>query len=258
MYGGLDSALLGQSGLKAEPAEPVSRAPQTHHARRWQLALATLLCATPILAFLGRKHTAADTARKRNDIIGGPRRGANVSIELDSGYGPVRSLRSSVATGYPWDYVVEPHRITTLSLRGVADTASIVWTIERNVSGTLLDEAIVGGTRTTHMFTAVGAEYVITAQQRAPSVARLEFGHVLHVHAVVRCKYVRRELRTLSTNDVARFLDAAQTLWKVREREGQLKYGSHYRDIHYFTRKHLTLSASQSLRQGSGPCSAGF
>ena len=59
------------------------------------------------------------------------------------------------------------------------------------------------------------------------------------------CKYVRRELRTLTASDRSDFLDAARTLWETSTVEGRELYGERYRDIYSLAIIHNDLAGNQ-------------
>ena len=69
------------------------------------------------------------------------------------------------------------------------------------------------------------------------------------------CSYVRREIRSLSTEDLNKTMNAMATLWHTREAPGQVMYGPNFHNITYFTLGHY-FSASQRnadhIHQGLG------
>ncbi len=67
---------------------------------------------------------------------------------------------------------------------------------------------------------------------------------------IVRFRYVRRELRELTTSDREDYLTAASTLWKVSTKAGrELGYGSSYRDINSLAIIHNDLAGNVVSRQ---------
>ena len=60
----------------------------------------------------------------------------------------------------------------------------------------------------------------------------------------VLCQYVRREIRSLTSDDLDKAMDAMYTLWSVSEEDGQVLYGDKYHSATYFTEAH-TFNAGQ-------------
>jgi hypothetical protein len=52
------------------------------------------------------------------------------------------------------------------------------------------------------------------------------------------CMYVRREISSLSSDDLEQTMDAMYTLWSTDEEEGQLIYGSDFHSATYFAEAH--------------------
>jgi Common central domain of tyrosinase len=52
------------------------------------------------------------------------------------------------------------------------------------------------------------------------------------------CMYVRREIASLSSDDLEQTMDAMYTLWSTDEEEGQLIYGSDFHSATYFAEAH--------------------
>jgi hypothetical protein len=69
------------------------------------------------------------------------------------------------------------------------------------------------------------------------------------------CMYVRRELRTLTTDDLAKTMDALYTVYSVKEEDGQGLYGADYHDAAYALRFHHFNAAwreSDHIHEGNG------
>lgn len=69
------------------------------------------------------------------------------------------------------------------------------------------------------------------------------------------CMYVRREIRSLTQNDLQKYLMASAALDTMSEQEGQEKFGSNYHDSSYLTKYHYFHSAWQSadhFHEGNG------
>ena len=61
---------------------------------------------------------------------------------------------------------------------------------------------------------------------------------------IALCQYVRREIRSLTSDDLNKAMDAMYTLWSVSEEDGKALYGDKYHSSTYFTEAH-TFNAGQ-------------
>ena len=113
---------------------------------------------------------------------------------------------------YPWVSdaapIVEPHRITTFVASGMKHTdSSLVW----QVNGRRVDSSSSASARhkeLEHQFTDVGT-YEVEVQEWRPNA---ESG-VQSASALVHCRYVRREMRSLTQKDRTALLSAMVILW---------------------------------------------
>ena len=164
---------------------------------------------------------------------------------------------------YPWlegRYLVEQHRATTLTVVNAtsssagsdctfpdpcASTESAAaftyeWSIaalgEEDAEG---DSAVATGTGDAfeHVFTTAGHHSVAVKE------VDLVTGVSVRSHTeIVVCKYVRREIRSLTSDDREKFLAAMSEVYHLQESEGQVRYGSDYHDIYYFAELHNGLA----------------
>jgi len=75
------------------------------------------------------------------------------------------------------------------------------------------------------------------------------------VTGLVLCQYVRREIRTLSVQDLSSTLDAMHTLWAVEDEEGQELYGDDYQSASYLLKSHHFNAAwpdGDHIHEGNG------
>jgi len=75
------------------------------------------------------------------------------------------------------------------------------------------------------------------------------------VTGVVLCQYVRREIRSLSVQDLSSTLDAMHTLWTVSDEEGQELYGDDYQSASYLLKSHHFNAAwpdGDHIHEGNG------
>ena len=69
------------------------------------------------------------------------------------------------------------------------------------------------------------------------------------------CQYVRREIRTLSVDDLSATLDAMHTLWVIDEDDGQETYGDEYHSASYLLKSHHFNAAwpdGDHIHEGNG------
>jgi hypothetical protein len=69
------------------------------------------------------------------------------------------------------------------------------------------------------------------------------------------CIYVRREIQSLTGDDLDATLNAMHTLWTTSEEEGQKKYGENYHSAEYFTTAHHFNAGQQEsdhIHEGVG------
>jgi len=69
------------------------------------------------------------------------------------------------------------------------------------------------------------------------------------------CMSVRREMRSLTTDDLDATMDAMYTLWELSDEEGQALYGSNYHSSSYFSAAHDFNAAQQDadhIHEGLG------
>ena len=144
--------------------------------------------------------------------------------------------RSDLGEGSAIDHalglVAEPHRETTLAL---SSEDTLAWLVDGSVPnrGTR-----AGGREALHVFSMPGEASVVsvTARRLGRTSTAYEF--------TVYCKYVRRELRSLSSKDREDFLAAMRVLWDTETSAGKAWYGDAYRGIEYFAQKHLRGAAA--------------
>ena len=129
------------------------------------------------------------------------------------------------------DNVVEPFRTSTFTLSDISeDDSPVEWTIsdETDEGAQVITEY---GSWITHNFTVPTHVYLVNAT----------VGQMI-LQTRVTCKYVRRELRTLTSDDKERYLSALNLFYKTSSNEGKNKYGSNYVSWTEPARWHLAKS----------------
>jgi len=110
---------------------------------------------------------------------------------------------------YPWKYMAEPYRATTLAVEAPVSGASYRWTVDGHVQGY--------GSSTAVLFQQIGY-HAVTVERLAEDK---DFEDP--VTANVMCKYVRREVRSMTDADREAWLSAVQVLQHVPTSAGQVR-----------------------------------
>lgn len=69
-------------------------------------------------------------------------------------------------------------------------------------------------------------------------------GSQSYLNGTAKCMYVRREIRSLTDDDLSSTMDAMAQIWTTGTSEGQKLYGDDFHNIAYFTSAHYFGSAS--------------
>ncbi|CAM9642571.1 unnamed protein product [Ascophyllum nodosum] len=157
---------------------------------------------------------------------------------------------------YPWlkDLkVIEPYQDTTLTVSNARDGFEYQWEVRaRDLSDG--DSAV--------LVSATGATTVVSLTKLDENVITLkeanEEGQVVRrLDETVMVKYVRREIRSLTDEDLNELLDAMHELWSERVvgGNGKEKYGDGYTDIWAINRLHFkaaTVDSCDHFHDGLG------
>jgi hypothetical protein len=147
---------------------------------------------------------------------------ATLSIKFKNDYPKLTSL-----SYYSWDNVVEPNVETTLSIGLYSSDSNCEWKIYS--AGTLVN-VYSGCGDIKHTFTSVSTIYTVKV---------LYNGGTTIVSEEAVCKYVRREIRALTSYDRTTYFSALELIHRLSLEEGQAQFGSNFKNYEYFTLKHL-------------------
>jgi len=210
----------------------------------------------------GQRHIYAGTAQRLYVFSwdkAAAAAAASLSVTASNEYGVFASREA-----YPWldsptpgSQLVEPYKVTTLAVSAaLEDTdAFYVWTIDSS-SGAAVetvrsdDPSQLKGASVAVKFTATGI-YPLTVTRYDALTGAVTATTTINLV----CKYVKRELRTLTEADRDAFLDAAATLWQHTTEEGQALYGPYFTGVDMFTALHIMQSNDimcDSYHEGSG------
>mmetsp|Transcript_24671 Transcript_24671/g.32126 ORF Transcript_24671/g.32126 Transcript_24671/m.32126 type:complete len:589 (+) Transcript_24671:186-1952(+) len=153
-------------------------------------------------------------------------------ITITNDYSDLMSL-----SNYPWDHIVEPYKETTLN-SGREDNGCH-WIISTNQK---VVSEYDGCNDIIHVFDGVSNEYLIELTYD---------GGILKTTAM--CKYVRREIRSLTKGDQIRYFSALEVIHTLELAEGQAVYGDKFANYEYFTAKHLDVMRPNDCFPFVGP-----
>jgi phage-related protein len=147
----------------------------------------------------------------------------DLDLQFESEYGVVTPHDL-----YTYKHIVEPYKAMTLGFNmELPQRYSVTWQID-DVEGSLK------GSSTTHAFTTPNKVYEVVA-----SITDLDGEVVKELKAEAACKYVRRELRTLTDDDREAFFTALETVYNTEQGEGENLYGNKFVNIKELVKNHL-------------------
>ena len=145
---------------------------------------------------------------------------------------------------YPWlqdgtgSQLVEPFKLTTLTASGPfvdqypPDDLSFNWLIEKYEGDQSSHKPYIDVTLKR------SGNYDIRVQ-----VMNKHTNQILAVYSTrLMCRYVKREIRTLTIPDRERLLDAMAALWQYNQEDGFAKFGDRFTSIHTFVAAHSMAS----------------
>jgi len=237
MEGKMPSSLARTSSLEAFPLlkEDAPPHPVSINRRLCLLAIATGLLIAAVYHGPGFVH---DTSLAASDKLESSS-ASQLTVEVSNEYGIQDNFTYPFLMGRedPTEAIlIEPHRDTTLTVRHSCSACSHVWKFPT------LRMELSGGTVVTRVNTTGTHDLILCEAHNGVSTRTRKF--------VVYVKYVRRELRGLTSADREEFMVAASTLWKVSTVDGRSErygFGDKYFDIYYFAILHNDLA-------GNGAC----
>jgi len=195
---------------------------------------------------------------------------------------------NAVSSEYPWNYVVEPYRTTTLSIVDPVEGASYEWTVDGHVHGygasvdALFMEVGYHVVKVQELFADAAAAQTVARRRRRLAAEHRRLGSTDDAAAAaseddaseddaseddaaaatsnkvvvkLMAKYVRREVRALTDADREAWLSAVSVMQRVPTHVGQALYGSDYYSKDHFTRVHLYYGGALDCdhwHQGAG------
>jgi hypothetical protein len=142
-------------------------------------------------------------------------------------------------------FLIEPYRTSTLSIPSPVSSATYSWNVGTSLKDSLKTSDLseeyetYEGENIEILRESTGAYSLILTETINNEITRTST-------FTLYCKYVRRELRSLTLEDRESYLKAASTLWKTSTKEGRnvFGYSDSYRDIHSIAIIHNDLAAN--------------
>lgn len=142
--------------------------------------------------------------------------------------------------------LVEPYKTTTLTLSGGSiGSNSYTWTISSSSVSDFADQVYTSTEPTIDIKLTKTGTYTLTVTALGQSVLTKK----------LFVKYVKREIRSLTTEDREKFLNAAAVMWNVKTENGRKMYGESYTSADTFVLEHSLASNDircDSYHEGSG------
>jgi len=193
----------------------------------------------------------APGATMRSKLLSTPSSSDIVTATSDEIYITATNEYGQFTAPYPWmndvagTQLIEPYRETTLTLTGTyaeSEGYSFVWVIEG------LDTTLEG-TSPTLTLTDVGKYTVNVHAYNADGDYQATYS------TLFICKYVKREIRTLTDTDRDAVLDAMAAVWQYSQEEGEALYGKKFTSIEKYVTVHSAASNDimcDMYHEGSG------
>jgi len=153
----------------------------------------------------------------------------------------LRNAYPAIDANYAWPNIVEPSVDTALSIGLTRDHEELcVWSIEyAGAPGAVQRD---GCADFSFQFTDCPRLYSIRVTVGEDQVA-----------TTAMCKYVRREIRTLTDEDRTRYFAALEVVHRTDLSSGKAVYGNEFRNYEYFTTKHLNANQINDCFPFVGP-----
>lgn len=200
--------------------------------RNWRKCIILFyVIAFPILAFFIGKVVGLKANVLFSISSSGSSESGEFGILISNEYGT--STLTSAAYGLT-ETIVEPHRITYLTVDSASSSYDYEWFVDSwSVgSGSNVSVLIPGSAGKTHNIT------IVIYKKSSTKVHDT-------LTEIVLAKYVRREIRGLLAQDRVAFFQAMSIMQRVPTVIGQALYGSNYYSRDHFNRMHLYFGGSQ-------------
>jgi hypothetical protein len=164
----------------------------------------------------------------------------NIDFLITNDYSDISPLSGD----YSWSNIVEPYRMSYLTVKRPVPGVRYWWYVD--------GEFVGRGENITMSFQEPSGEtqlvvvkgYLINREKNVET-STSGFVQVSEGQREVMCKYVRREIRALLAQDRAAFFQAVSIMQRVPTAVGQSLYGSKYHSKDWFNRIHLYFGGAR-------------
>ena len=222
-------------------ARPLLHAPAPRRARGCAIALATAgalaiaAIAAPRARPVAALAAAAPASENRSAAHG------LGFVARTRGYDALPRHTIDVALRARWSHIVEPHKPTVLTATSsTSDAAGGGPTYSWRVGVAGGAARVLEGASVVIVFDAPGSVYFVELVEERAVGARTAARRAVVRTDRVACRYVRREMRSLSTEDRDAYLDAMREIYELSDAAGRARYGANFRSGAYFTAKHAS------------------
>ena len=153
-----------------------------------------------------------------------------LELETRNEYGP------QAGAAYPWlrnALLVEPSRLTVVRVKNPLEYGRVTFAVTGPRPSHAVAHNASGGPATTLVLDRVGTYDLAVTSARASR------------NSIVYCRYVRREIRSLTAEDRGAFLAAARQLWATPTAAGRDRYGPLYVGVDDLAEFHNTQAGAQ-------------
>jgi len=204
--------------------------------------LAAIICVSlavlGLVAYMASPSVAAATTEIRFFAVEAD---SPPALSVSNEYPP---LHDSVKM-YGWEYIVEPYRDTTLAIRTSESSSKYSWVIYLEEDPKVRPEISHNGqSEVVVMFTKAGRFYNVEIEETTESGEQKTYKYQ------VICKYVRREIRTLSDTDREKYFYALKQFHSLTMDEGKALYGDKFYNAKDLTIRHVAATSCGSPWHG--------
>ena len=216
-----------------ERAVAAGAAPRPRPARHAVLVFATLGAAAALLLRGGSRAAPSSLDAAPPATAAGAASSAPLTYTVSNEYGELSNHTLSL---YGFSHVFEPYKTSSVAIVGDDGAERVRWLIMQADGSLALDAE---GRNATLQCTVVGALNVTLLEAAGGSAAGGAWA-VRGRDLGAACLYVRRELRTLTRDDLSRFVGALRAVYETPADEGRAKYGADFHTGLALTAKHAS------------------
>mmetsp|Transcript_54581 Transcript_54581/g.70158 ORF Transcript_54581/g.70158 Transcript_54581/m.70158 type:complete len:187 (-) Transcript_54581:37-597(-) len=160
---------------------------------------------------------------------------ASIKHELLTQRRGYEAISSHTLNVYSIDHIVEPDTTMVLKVSTCDNCGDVTWVIKpTEVRGSVSYDTTTISSTIHAVFKEANTKFSIKAYLD---------GHLI-LDETAACKYVRRELRSINTEDRDRFMVALKELYSIDQKEGEAKYGKNFLSYQHLVALHASKDYS--------------